>query len=183
MPLGENVKQVLYSFKYACLYCLLSAASGRFAEFYAENSGIDRLFDIHYWGDLFAHTLLPKLLWDFFIDTLNVLLFSPWGFIIFLSVYTLPTWGTALVTFLDESGLQFIGDAIEFFIVSQSYQNRRDPEDYSDLPELVGDNGENCDGQSDSIHIVDEQVYHPVYGVMSKSILIQWGEWPVPTAD
>ena len=119
----------------------------------------------------------------FFIDTLNVLFFSPWGFIIFISVYTLPTWGTALVTFLDESGLQFIGDAIEFFIVSQSYQNRRDPEDYSDLPELVGDNDENCDSQNDNIHIVDEHVYHPVYGVMSKSMLIQWGEWPLPTVD
>ena len=160
----------------------LSVTSGRFAEFYAESSRIDRLLDIHYWGDLFAVSTLcsqeTKLLWDFFIDTLNVLLFSPWGFVIFILVYTLPAWSNAFVTLLDESGLQFIGDAIEFFFVSQSYQNRRNLEDYSDLPELVGDNGENCDGQSDSIHIVDEHVYHPVYGVMSKSILIQWGEWP-----
>ena len=183
MQLGENAKQLLHSLKYACLYCLLSVASGRFAEFYAENSRIDRLLDIHYWGDLFAYTLFPKLLWDFLIDTLNVLFFSPWGFVIFILVYTLPAWSNAFVTLLDESGLQFIGDAIEFFFVSQSYQNRRNLEDYSDLPELVGDNGENCDGQSDSIHIVDEQVYHPVYGVMSKPILIQWGEWPLPTAD
>ena len=180
MPLGENVKQVLHSLKYVFLYCLLSVTSGHIVTFYAENGRFSSLFDIYSWGD---NTMFSDLLRGFVHDTANVLLFNPWSFMICISVYTLPTWGTALVTFLDESGLQFIGDAIEFFIVSQSYQNRRDPEDYSDLPELVGDNDENCDSQNDNIHIVDEHVYHPVYGVMSKSILIQWGEWPVPTAD
>ena len=68
MQLGENVKQLLHSLKYACLYCLLSVASGRFAEFYAENSGIDRLLDIHYWGDLFAY-LCSQNFFQIFLST------------------------------------------------------------------------------------------------------------------
>ena len=98
MQLGENVKQLLHSLKYACLYCLLSVASGRFAEFYAENSRIDRLLDIHYWGDLFAYPLFPKLLSDFLIDTLNYY-FLALGALSFSFCISLPTWALRLLLF------------------------------------------------------------------------------------
>lgn len=179
MPLGENVKQVLHSLKYVFLYCLLSVASGHIATLYAENGRISSLFDIYSWGD----TMFSDLLRGFVHDTVNVLLFNPWSFMVFISVYTLPTWSNAVVTFLDENGLQFIGDTVEFFLVSESYQSRRNLEDYSDLPELVGDNNENYNNQNDNIHIFDEHVYHPIYGVVSKSMLIQWGEWPAPAEN
>ena len=104
--------------------------------FYNTNSHLGIVFDILYYK--------IRIDYEFWLRELYMYaIVEPWAFFLFALIFSWEVWSSAIITFLDEYGCGFVVDFFESCstFLSNSLDDNTE-EDFSDLPELLGDDEE-----------------------------------------
>ena len=137
------------------------------------------------WSEVLYYEL--SIDWEFwFAEFHRVAVKEPWALCIFVSVFTLALWSSALVTFLDECGCGVIVDLFESIFGLLSSSSDKWGDDFDDLPDLFGEDDLVFEATNENESVAsntedkankddyDHLIYHPTYGVIPKGVFKRW---------
>jgi len=177
---SETTSKLWISFYYSCLYCF-------FRVFITASVDALVLFQslTDPWSEILYYEL--NIDWKFCLaEFYYVAVTEPWALCIFVAIFTLAIWSSALVTCLDECGCGALGDFFESFFSLLSSSSGDNEDDFADLPDIFGEDDEeaqatkkvNCSftkrGREETVDDYDRLVYHPTYGVIPIGVFKRW---------